>query len=296
MTRRNPILQALSDPTKNFLSFFLMTVLLIDLISSGISELFWQNFAPWLQNYLNIQQESTFQLLTLGVLIGIALLLIYFTKLADWLRWILTKVGLTETIVPDTAKVIELTETCRGLVVIMSPKDDSPAEVAIRHHWNDSKASPQRLEYCWIICTPDSIDYARGLKKKLVDEGIEEHLHLYLGDSKVLDPMAPGKKLSLKIDRNDIHDPDHIMRLVNGIYAHAESLGISEEEIIVDFTGGTKPLGVGAFLACARPKRRLEYITLEGEAPRQRPKILEIKVAYRLETLRERLSIRKFFK
>ena len=61
----------------------------------------------------------------------------------------------------------------------------------------------------------------------------------------------------------------------------AQQLGLSEDDLIVDFTGGTKPMGVGAFLACSRPGRRLQYI-----ASRDNPQLLEIKVDYQVKAVK----------
>jgi hypothetical protein len=283
MRRQNPILQALSDPTKNFLAFFFIGVLLFNLFSNEVSDLFRDTFSPWLKATLHIPLKlETFRLAIVSVLMGITLFVIYFTNLANWFRQALAKVGITDAIVPDKAKVRPLTETCRGLVVIMSPKEtDTPAEIAIRHHWNQG-VSPC-LKYCWIICTEESADYARLLQQRLTDEQIGEHLRLFYGNfNEIPDPTHPNQTLSLTVGAGALHDPDRILNLVNGIYAHAESLDLSEEDMIVDITGGTKPLGIGAFLACTRPERRLEYITLVN----QEPQLVEIRVAYRLKPMR----------
>lgn len=68
MSRRNPILQALSDPTKNFLSFFFIGVLLVNIFSNGVSDLFWDNLGSWIQDNLNIPNIVVFRVLMLGLL------------------------------------------------------------------------------------------------------------------------------------------------------------------------------------------------------------------------------------
>jgi hypothetical protein len=280
MSRRNLILQALSDPTKNFLSFLIIGVVLLNLFSSGVSDLFWENLGGWLQTNLNIQSQAIFRFWVLLGILLITLLLIYGTNLTDWVRSGLTKVGLAEAVVPDTAKVIPLTDTCQGLVVIMSTKDDSPAEFAIRHHWHQGQQP--HLRYCWIICTAESVDYARRLEQRLIDDGIGERFTLFYGEYELTNPLQPDQPFRLKVEPDAIYDPDYVLHLVNAIYAHADALGLPETDLIVDITGGTKPLGIGAFLGCTRPERRLEYITKRGES-RQ---IVEIRVAYRLKAIR----------
>lgn len=277
MSRRNQILKILNDPTKNFLAFFFFTVILLNLLSNGISDFFWENLSPLIQKYLNIKHPVIFQLVALGGLLGITWLIIYFTSLAEWVRQKLARSGLLGSVEPERVYVHELTECYRGLVVIMSTRDDSPAEIAIRHHWHNGIAPG--LEHCWIICTDESVEFARRLKQKLVQEGIGEQVMFYYGDF-----VLPDQGRSPTVSAAEIHNPDYVMNLVNGIYTHAESIGLAEEEMMVDFTGGTKPLGVGAFLACVNPERHAEYIALEGEA--QTPTILEITVAYRMKAIR----------
>lgn len=282
--RRNTLLQALSDPTKNFLSFFFVSVLLFNLFSNEFTGLFQDTISPWLQKTLNIPlKPETFRLLVVSLLMGITLFVIYFTDLANWIRRSLAKLGIADAVVPDIAKVSDLTKTCRGLVVIMSLKNNgkTPAEIAIRHHRQHFE--PPSLEYCWMICTADSAAAARQLEQKFIDDRIAEHMVFYHSDyQKIPDPIHPHQTLSLTVNDDDIHDPDVILHLVNGIYAHAESLGVAEADMIVDITGGTKPLGIGAFLACVRPERRLEYITLKNGIS----KLVELRVAYRLRPMK----------
>jgi hypothetical protein len=276
MPRRNPILEAVTDPGKNFLAFFVIGVLLFNVFSDGISTLFWNTFGDWLQQQLGIRNEATIQALILLGLVVLILLAIYSTDLTGAVRRLLSRLNLVDTFIPEDARVAPIEETCRGLVAIMSMSDDSPAEVAIRHHWNNGTAPC--LEHCWLITTPSSLDYARKLQQKLVDEGIAERVAFYYGEYSIADINDPQQDLTLNVDDDAAQDPDTILHLVNSIYAHADRLGLDEPDLIVDFTGGTKPLGVGAFLACTSPGRRLEYI-----ASRENPQLLEIKIDYRLK-------------
>lgn len=279
MPRRNPILEAVTDPGKNFLAFFFIGVLLFNIFSDGISMLFWQSFGDWLQTQLGIADEAALQGLILLVLAVLILLVIYATDITGAVRGLLRWLRLIDEIVPDNAKVVPLTETCRGLVAIMSVNDDSPAEVAILHHWNQGQRPC--LEHCWLITTPSSLEYARSLYQKLVQDGIAEQINVYFGEYQITDVLHPQQMMTLNIEDEAAQDPDTVLHLVNSIYAHAQDLGLDETELIVDFTGGTKPLGVGAFLACTSPGRRLEYI-----ASRDNPQLLEIKIDYRLSPIK----------
>lgn len=279
MSRRNPILEAVTDPGKNFLAFFFIGVLLFNVFSDGISTLFWSSFGEWLQQQLGIRNETVLRSLILLGLALLILLVIYATNLTGAFRRLLRRLNLVDAIVPEDANVSLLTETCRGLVVIMSLSDDSPAEVAIRHHWNHGNRPC--LEFCWLITTPSSLEYCRKLYQALVNEGIAERVNFFYGEYEIPDGANSNQAISLNVEEDLAQDPDTVLHLVNSIYAHAQTLGLDESELIVDFTGGTKPLGVGAFLACTSPGRRLQYI-----ASRDNPQILEVKVDYRLKPVK----------
>ncbi|QZZ21820.1 hypothetical protein J5X98_05120 [Leptothermofonsia sichuanensis E412] len=275
----NPLLDAITDPAKNFLAFFAVSVVFFNVFAAGLSTLFWDNLGGWLQTVTGIQNEV---LLRGIILLGLAILLllaIYATNLTNGVRWLLRRLRLVDAVVPQDARVVPLTDTCQGLVAIMSLSDNSPAEVALRHHWNNGDRP--HLRYCWLITTPDSLGYARSLHQRLIEEGIAEQITLFYGDYPLPDAADPQRQLTLTLSPHETNDPDAVLHRVNTIYLHAQQLGLTENDLIVDFTGGTKPLGVGAFLACTRPSRRLEYI-----AGRESPVLLEIKVDYQMKPVR----------
>ncbi|MGF1495424.1 MAG: CRISPR-associated protein [Elainellaceae cyanobacterium] len=277
-SKRNSILEAISDPTKNFLATFLISTLLFSLIADGVSVLFWGNFSDWLQTQLGIASKNQLQGYILLVLVILVLFLIYSTNLAQRLRTLLMKWRIFGTEIPDRASVVPLKRTSPGLIVLMSTRDDSPAEFAIRHHWN--RGQPPHLQHCWVICTKSSEDYAKKMKQRLLADGIDENqLHLYYGSYKLNDPSQPG--LTLTMSDRDADDPDTILNLVNAIFLDAQSKGLDESDILVDFTGGTKPMGVGTVLACAAPARRLEYL-----AQTQPPQLMEVRVSYKVKPVR----------
>ena len=160
----------------------------------------------------------------------------------------------------------------------MSPKSDSPAEAAIRHHWNQGQ-SPC-LEHCWVICTDASLPYALEMKQHLLSDGLDEHrVHLYYGQYELEDPNHPG--LTLTVDDGAANDPNVILSLIHAIYADAQTKGLDESDIFVDFTGGTKPMSVGTVLACADPSCHLEYLTQTNP-----PELVEVQVSYKVKPLR----------
>ncbi|MBE9118738.1 CRISPR-associated protein [Lusitaniella coriacea LEGE 07157] len=279
MKQRNPIIEWVTDPTKNFLTSFLVGTLLFTIISDGISALFWDNLSEWLQAKLNIEELSTFRLIVVVVLILAIFVLIYVTPFSRWLKRRLVRTfGNT----PQTVQtnVRPLRETFPGLIAVMGrtlPNDESPAERAILHHWNGGQTP--HLLHCWIVCTQQSESSAQELQKKLIDKGLSQGCALHYGDDYWMDdPENFGEQLNLCVADDLIDDPIYIQRLINCIYADAcTRYDLDESEMIADFTGGTKSMSAGILLACATAARRLQYISQLGNR-----ELMEIEIAYKL--------------
>lgn len=268
--KRNPIVEILADPTKFFLANFVLGTLIFTIVSDGISALFWNAIdaqaqaQPWMSEALfKVAVSVGLVLLVLGV--------IYFTNFTRWVGTQLTALGLLAE--PVTANVTPLTATYPGLIVIMSPKlTDSLAEVAIRHHLQHN-----RLKYCWIICTRDSWEPARQMVDRLRQEGAQS-VRFYYGSDPIEDVELRERSLSLLVPDELIDDPNHIRNLVEGIYADADRNGLSEADVIADYTGGTKGMTAGLLLACTKPERSLQYISQVHY-----PQIMAVQIAYRLK-------------
>ncbi|XHX78426.1 MAG: hypothetical protein RBJ76_29085 [Stenomitos frigidus ULC029] len=279
-TKRNPILEAVTNPTKNFLATFLISTVLFNIISDGLSQLFWGNLSDWLQTQLGITSKAQLQGYILLLLLVLVLFLIYATNLARGFRALLSRWHIIGTEVPARASVASLQRTSPGLIVLMSPKHDSPAEAAIRHHWNNGQTPC--LQHCWVICTDSSITHARDMKRRLLEAAIDENqLHLYYGSYTLNNPDPSGSPLTLTVNDRDADDPDSILHLVNAIFADADSKGLAEADVLVDFTGGTKPMSVGAVLACVAPTRHLEYLTQTTP-----PKLVGVRIAYKIRSIK----------
>jgi hypothetical protein len=275
---RNSILEAITNPTKNFLVAFLIGTLLLNLVSDGVSHLFWGSFSDWLQTVLNIRSKAQLQGYVLLGLVAIVLLLIYGTNLAQGVRSLLVRWRVLGTEIPDHAIVVPLERIAPGLIVLMSTRENSPAEVAVRHHWN--QGNPPHLRHCWVICTDSSLDYARRMKQRLLDDGLDEHqVQLYYGSYELADPKQPGLTLTVSDRASD--DPDTVLNLINAIFLDAAEKGLDETDILVDFTGGTKPMGIGAVLACAAPTRQLQYLVQTDP-----PQLMQVQVSYKVKPAR----------
>ncbi|MEM6521728.1 MAG: CRISPR-associated protein [Cyanobacteria bacterium P01_C01_bin.70] len=273
---RNRFVEAISDPTKNFLAFFLVGTLLFTIVSDGVTDLFWKKLGSLIvaRTLLN---ETAFQIVVTVGLIGGLLLLTYFTDIARWLRMRLSWFPLFA-VKEIQGNVEPLKKQYRGLIVAMSPREQSPAEAAIRFHWNQGQ-SPH-LEHCWIICTEKSLPFAKQLVSDLVEEGVTQKLELHYGTYELADADRPTESLSLLVPDTLIDDPNYIQRLVSSIYDDAIAQAhLTESEVIADYTGATKGMTAGILLACTRPERPLQYISQISH------ETMAVRVSYRLKAL-----------
>lgn len=275
---RNPILEVLKDSKKSFLANFVIGTLVFTIVSDGLSELFWQ----WIEGWAKTQpwiSESLFQLYVRVSLVLLLLAVIYFTSITDWITvrvrgWLVGLGLLAET---KTANVEPLTRTYPGLIVLMSSKPvESPAEAAILHHLQ-TEDNNNKLKYCWIVCTNRTWEFARQMVDRLKVSGAEG-VRFYYGSDPIEDVETGDKSLSLLIPDDKIDDPNHVRKLVEGIYAIANQKSLNETDLIADYTGGTKGMTAGLLLACTKPERSLQYISQVNY-----PQIMAVQIAYKLK-------------
>ncbi|MGF1479969.1 MAG: CRISPR-associated protein [Cyanophyceae cyanobacterium] len=272
MIQRNPVIEAIADPTKRFLNSFVISILLLTLIADGFSSLFWDYFADWIGKQLGISSVALFKLVVWSVITTILFILISLTPLSRWLRD--KFIGAFGAASPQP-NVYPLEKNFTGLIVAMSPKNDSPAERAIMEHWDKGKG---QLEHCWIICTEKSLPFAKNMLNNLTKEGVTQKVKIYYGNYELEDLDFPGEKLSLLVPDDRLDDPNHIHHLVNCIYNHARNQRLDEFKVIADITGATKVMTAGIILACATPRRHLQYISQIHF-----PQIMEVKITYNLK-------------
>jgi hypothetical protein len=269
--KRNPIVEILADPTKSFLANFVLGTLIFTIVSDGISNLFWD----WLKGWTKTQPWMSESLFQFGVSVGLVLLVlgaIYLTNFTQWVRSRLMALGLLSA-EPMTANVAPLQQTYPGLIVLMSPRfEDSPAEVAIRYHMKNNC-----LKYCWIICTNKSAEPARQMVDRLKQEGAEP-VRFYYGNDPIEDVALHKRSLTLLVPDELMDDPNHIRKLMEGIYADADRNGLSEADVMADYTGATKGMTAGILLACTKPERSLQYISQVDY-----PQIMAVQIAYKLK-------------
>jgi hypothetical protein len=268
MTRPRSILNILTNPEKNFFLYFIFGVVLVTLITDGISALVWGSFTEYIYKTFNKQIEKWLiqSLLTLFLLLILYILI--KSPLYNWL-WSLLNRSISSRIMQ--VKPLDEKERFRGLIVAMGiPNNARPmtaAEKCIRHHWRN------RLEYCWLICTDRTYSHAISLMKKLAAEGIGINFYydkVYTANN--------GEEFSLHIPDDKVDNPLYTQNLIDCIYEDAQKTDkLEESDIIADLTGGLTSITVGITLACTPASRRLQYISQIDD------QLKEIEISYQLK-------------
>lgn len=268
MKPRN-VAESITDLTKNFFAAFIVGTLIFTIISDGVSNLFWEI----LQNRLKAEDGGlSYNWLRFGIVLSLILLLLAITYFTSFARWAQKHIPFFR---PSLQTNVErLTTPYPGLVVAMSPKDDSPAEAVIRFHWNGGQA--EHLQHCWIICTNKSLPYATQMVQRFTEEGITQGVKFHYGSYRLpnIDDLAEPPTLLVPDDKID--DPNYIQMLVNCIYVDAALKELDSSQVIADYTGATKGMTAGILLACTEPDRPLQYISQLNRD------IMAIRVSYKL--------------
>ena len=271
----NPFKRALFDPSRNLLLFILIALIVLPFIANGIFDLVWNTGADLLKNSLGVKDKSTVQISVLLFIVVTMVLIIYGTDFVFKIgRFISNNFSFQGSAI---ANVQPVTREYAGLITFMSVRGNSPAERAIRFHWDQGKN--QNYQYCWLICTDKSIYEAERMVAQLAQEGCLMKTNILFGDYVIKNENAPD--VSLLVPEQFADDPNYIQTLIQSIYFDAQEKGISESKIIADYTGGTKSMTAGMVIACASPNRHLEYIVQSDLVP-----IMEVSIAYNVRPMR----------
>jgi hypothetical protein len=127
----------------------------------------------------------------------------------------------------------------RALVTLVSPNPSRVEQVAIEHH-----QTMDTLTRCWLIVSPAVMleGKAERLRTKLTDQGVSVEL----------------------VPITDVNQARATYDAVQTALRHARILNL-DNELIVDITGGTKPMSAGAALACRDLGLPIEYLATPSD-------------------------------
>jgi hypothetical protein len=138
----------------------------------------------------------------------------------------------------------------KGLILLVSNKDS--ALFAIKYHYEIKKT----LERVWLIPS-------NALSAETFGPSTRPTAGLIEMECKAL---AEKESRSLNVETHPTGvspaDSQDTFDYVRRIFRES---GYEADELIADFTGGTKPMSVGVIMACLPAERELEYVSYNGE-------------------------------
>ncbi|NEQ49724.1 MAG: hypothetical protein F6K11_06260 [Leptolyngbya sp. SIO3F4] len=281
-------LEKANDPGQSWVMYFLVGVLGLGILGNGVANLILEDLASWLAQQIGLS-KLVIQLVMVAVITTLIILGIYLSKLDERMQ------ALLSARVQSQTNVTPLTETYWGLITIASiprPDKTTPAEEAFQFHWQQGQG---KLRYCWLICTEDVFDPTRDRLQSLVSQSLQTKVPITLIDNPdvaLVPTWEIGPKLQLQlipVDRFSANDPNYMRQLVERIYDQAKALSVDSQEVIADYTGGTKSMTAGVVLACSTPERHLQYISGRYNAQNELQgfEVMKVNLSYRLKLAKD---------
>jgi len=209
-------------------------------ISALLLPLITELASSWLELTIGQTPNRLMQLLAIGI------------ALAAGLSMLLMALGKQEPLelVPEE----ERPPCFPGLIVLVGVgrRDVKPEKLshnsAIEYHLDCEEAGGEPVRVCWLIATggvKGSVPVAREVRKRYESRCDKVIVHAL----------------------NSPFDVQEAYLLVRRIYTEeAAEHGLAPEQVIADFTGGTKPMTAGMVLACRDGRRPMQYMSgREGE-------------------------------
>ena len=198
---------------------------LVLLLASGLLVPLITNLASsWLEITIGQTPNRLMQLLAIGIALAVGLWVLLLA---------LGRQGTLE-LVPEEKRPPRFP----GLIVLVGigRKDVEPEKLshnpAIEYHLDCEEAGGEPVRVCWLIATggvKGSVPVAREVRKRYESRCDKMILHAL----------------------NSPFDVQEAYHLIRRIYTEeAVEHGLAPEQIIADFTGGTKPMSAGMILAC----------------------------------------------
>ena len=170
--------------------------------------------------------------LTLGIGVALIVLVVLFANLPQMMWSFVQAVrGVPKTAVSLSNEHVPFR---KGLITLVSSGQFVPAADAMNHHsWAGVPGSKPTLTHCWLIAGPGegentSPDNAARLKEEYEARGVFVTIW----------------------QLQDADDVAEVFQAVKTIYETAErQFGLTQQEIIADYTGGTKSMTLGLVLS-----------------------------------------------
>lgn len=243
--------QTLGSPTP---WLFLLGAVAVGLLGEGASKA----VDAWVAG---ISVKTSLLTLLLGALVLLVTIVLFNVPI--WLRSTLAQPRKT------SIAIEEHVPHQRGLIALVSLGSYVPAENALAYHsWAGVPGSQSTLTHCWLLAGPGEGEQS---SRKNADRLAE---------------MYAAKGITIEVwPLRDADDPEEIYRAVKLIYQIAQSkYKLPKEEIIADYTGGTKSMTAGMVLAAIEHGGQMQHMKpnnyeLDGRADRaagSRPQLVQV--------------------
>ncbi len=148
----------------------------------------------------------------------------------------------------------------KGLILLVSNPES--ALFAIKYHYEIK----QTLERVWLIPSNDLAVETFGPSTRPTAELIEKECQALAAKD--------GRPLAVEVHPTGVSpaDSQDTFDYVRRIFRES---GYEADELIADFTGGTKPMSVGVIMACLPAERELEYVSLNRETGSHGPFLID---------------------
>jgi hypothetical protein len=219
--------QTLGSPTP---WLFLLGAIAVGLLGEGASKVVdaWRT---------GTSTETALYTLLSGILVLLGTIVLFNVPL--WLRLTLSQ--------PRQASIAveEHVPHQRALIALVSLGSYVPAENALDYHsWAGVPGSKPTLTHCWLLAGP-----GEGEQSSQRNAGRLAEVYAAKGITTEIWPL------------NDADDTEEVYRAVKLIYQLAQSkYKLPREEIIADYTGGTKSMTAGMVLAVIEQGGQLQYM------------------------------------
>jgi len=150
----------------------------------------------------------------------------------------------------------------KALILLVSPFEHAivAAMFAVRYHFVEAKT----LEHVWLIPSNDREKERFGAGSRPVAERIKEECE------RLADQEGHALSVTIHPDGVSPSDSQDTFDYVNRVFRKSKP-----EDVIADFTGGTKPMSVGMIMACLPRQRELEYVALNSKKESEGPFLID---------------------
>lgn len=131
----------------------------------------------------------------------------------------------------------------------------NPALTAIKFHHRglEDEHSDQVLRHCWLVASPRPDEEPE-------QRGTGEPYQSSWKNAQDLRALYEPQGVDVQIKTVNPEDPQSVFHAIDQIYRQVTALHLKSEDVIADFTGGTKVMTAAMVLSCTPAGRDVQYL------------------------------------